>query len=128
MKNLKKSISKILKTTFGKNCKIIFPSTHVVYEGVEKVKKDILEDEDTKPILSYANSKATNEKQLKNSGKTDEIANKISLGKIKKFKDGNTLMTQDWVMEPKKKVKDIIADMNIPNLIIKEFARIKVGE
>ena len=50
-------------------CKIIFPSTHVVYEGIEKIKKDILEDEDTKPILSYANSKATNEKQLKNSGK-----------------------------------------------------------
>ena len=28
-------------------CKIIFPSTHVVYEGVEKVKKNIVEDEDT---------------------------------------------------------------------------------
>jgi len=50
-------------------CKIIFPSTHVVYEGIEKVKKNILEDEDTKPILSYASSKALNEKQLKNSGK-----------------------------------------------------------
>ncbi len=51
------------------NCKIVFPSTHVVYEGIEKIQKDILEDEDTKPVLSYANSKATNEKQLKNSGK-----------------------------------------------------------
>ena len=38
-------------------CKIIFPSTHVVYEGIEKVKNDILEDENTKPILSYAISK-----------------------------------------------------------------------
>ena len=44
-------------------CKIIFPSTHVVYEGIEKVKNDILEEEDTKPILSYASSKAANEKQ-----------------------------------------------------------------
>ena len=50
-------------------CKIIFPSTHVVYEGIEKVKNDILEDENTKPILSYASSKVINEKQLKNSGK-----------------------------------------------------------
>ena len=50
-------------------CKIIFPSSHVVYEGIEKVKNDILEDEHTKPILSYANSKTINEKQLKNSGK-----------------------------------------------------------
>ena len=50
-------------------CKIIFPSTHVVFEGIEKVKKDIVENEEVKPILSYANSKANNEKQLKESGK-----------------------------------------------------------
>ena len=50
-------------------CKIIFPSTHVVYEGIEKVKNNILEDEDLKPILSYSSSKAINEKQLKDSGK-----------------------------------------------------------
>ncbi len=50
-------------------CKIIFPSTHVVYEGIDKVKNDILEDEDTKPILSYSSSKSTNEIQLKKSGK-----------------------------------------------------------
>ena len=37
-------------------------------------------------------------------------------------------MTQNWVMEPKKKVKDIISEMNIPNLKIKEFIRIKIGE
>jgi len=60
-------------------CKIIFPSTHVVYEGVEKVKKNIFEDEDTKPILSYASSKSTNEKQLKNSGKNYII---LRLGSI----------------------------------------------
>ena len=50
-------------------CKIVFPSTHVVYEGIDEVKKDIKEDEETKPILSYSSSKAVNEKQLKNSGK-----------------------------------------------------------
>jgi UDP-glucose 4-epimerase len=53
----------------GNKCKIILPSTHVVYEGIEKVKNNILEDENTKPILSYAHSKVINEKQLKNSGK-----------------------------------------------------------
>ena len=50
-------------------CKIILPSTHVVYEGLEKVKNDILEDEETKPVLAYAKSKAINEEQLKKSGK-----------------------------------------------------------
>ena len=66
--------------------------------------------------------------ELKNSGKTDEIAKKISLGKINKFKEENSLLTQDWVMEPKKKVKDIISEINIPNLKIKEFIRFKIGE
>ena len=51
------------------NCKIIMPSTHVVYEGLSEVKKNILEDETTSPILSYAKSKDYNEKQLKKSGK-----------------------------------------------------------
>ena len=50
-------------------CKIILPSTHVVYEGLEAVKNDILENEETKPILSYAISKDINEKQLKESKK-----------------------------------------------------------
>ena len=50
-------------------CKIIMPSTHVVFEGIEKVKNDILEDEETKPVLSYGKSKDFNERQLKSSGK-----------------------------------------------------------
>ena len=50
-------------------CKIIMPSTHVVFEGIEKVKNDIQEDEITSPVLSYGISKDINEKQLKSSGK-----------------------------------------------------------
>jgi nucleoside-diphosphate-sugar epimerase len=50
-------------------CKIVMPSTHVVYEGISKVKTDILEDEQTNPVLSYGKSKDFNEKQLKDSGK-----------------------------------------------------------
>ena len=50
-------------------CKIIMPSTHVVYEGIEKVKNNILENEKTHPVLVYGKSKDFNEKQLKSSGK-----------------------------------------------------------
>ena len=50
-------------------CKIIFPSTHVVYEGINEVKTDIKEDEETKPVLAYSSSKAINENQIKKSGK-----------------------------------------------------------
>ena len=66
--------------------------------------------------------------ELKNSGKPEEIAKKISIGKINKFKEENALMTQHWVMEPKKKVKDILSEINIKGLKIKEFTRIKIGE
>src|SRR6056300_872482 len=66
--------------------------------------------------------------ELKNSGKPEEIAKKISLGKMSKFKEENALLSQAWVMEPKKKVQDIIKELSIPDLRIKEFVRFKIGE
>ena len=66
--------------------------------------------------------------ELKNSGKPDEIAKKISLGKMNKFKEENSLLTQAWVMEPKKKVKDVLNELAINDLKIKEFSRVKIGE
>ena len=66
--------------------------------------------------------------ELKNSGKPDDIAKKISLGKMNKFKEENSLLTQAWVMEPKKKVKEVLKDLAINDLKIKEFSRIKIGE
>ena len=66
--------------------------------------------------------------ELKNSGKPEDIAKKISLGKMNKFKEENALMTQAWVMEPKKKVQDVLKELAINDLKIKEFSRIKIGE
>ncbi len=65
--------------TISKNCKIIFPSTHVVYEGIDEAKIDIKEEESTKPVLSYSSSKNVNEKQLKESGKNYVI---LRLGSV----------------------------------------------
>ena len=66
--------------------------------------------------------------ELKNSGKPEDIAKKISLGKMNKFKEENSLLTQAWVMEPKKKVQDVLKELSIADLRIKEFYRIKIGE
>ena len=66
--------------------------------------------------------------ELKNLGKPEDIAKKISLGKMNKFKEENALLTQAWVMEPKKKVQDVIKELAINDLKIKEFSRIKIGE
>ena len=66
--------------------------------------------------------------ELKNSGKPEDIAKKISLGKMNKFKEENSLLTQAWVMEPKKKVQDVLKELSVADLKIKEFYRIKIGE
>ena len=66
--------------------------------------------------------------ELKNSGKPAEIAEKITLGKINKFKEENSLLSQAWVMEPKKKVQDIMKDLSVTDLKIKDFYRLKIGE
>ncbi len=66
--------------------------------------------------------------ELKNSGKPEDIAKKISLGKMNKFKEENSLLSQAWVMEPKKKVRDVLKELSIADLKIKEFYRLKIGE
>ena len=66
--------------------------------------------------------------ELKNSGKPEDIAKKISSGKMNKFKEDNSLMTQQWVMEPKKKVRNIIDELGFKDLKIIDFCRIKIGD
>ena len=67
--------------------------------------------------------------ELKNSGKDKNIIEKISLGKINKFIMDNTLLNQEWIIDPKKKVKDIIKEYSQDNKIeIVKFIRFKVGE
>ncbi len=66
--------------------------------------------------------------EVKNSGKPDDIIKKISIGKLNKFKEENSLLNQQWVMEPKKKVKDILKELDIEKISINEFLRIKIGE
>ena len=68
------------------------------------------------------------DEELKNSGKPDNIVEKISLGKLQKYKQENSLMSQIWVMDTKKKVSDILNELNFPALKIKDFFRIKIGD
>ena len=63
--------------------------------------------------------------ELLNSGKQPEIVEKIAKGKINKFISDNTLVNQIWIMDPKKKVSDILKENNIK---IVDFIRYKVGE
>ena len=67
--------------------------------------------------------------EIINSGKPVEIAEKISKGKISKFLNDNSLLNQVWIMDPKKKVSDILQE-NSPDKGIKilDFVKYKVGE
>ena len=69
-------------------CKIIFPSTHVIYEGLKETKKNIKEDEEPCPILSYSSSKAQNEKDIINSGKKYVI---LRLGSVYGYSSTDTM-------------------------------------
>ncbi len=63
--------------------------------------------------------------ELLNSGKPADMVEKIAKGKINKFISDNTLINQVWIMDPKKKVSDILKENNIQ---IVDFIRYKVGE
>ena len=67
--------------------------------------------------------------EIINSGKPKEIAEKISNGKISKFVNDNTLLNQIWIMDPDKKVSDILKENKADkDLKILDFVRYKVGE
>ncbi len=67
--------------------------------------------------------------ELVNSGKTGDIAEKISKGKINKFISENTLLNQAWIIDPQKKISDILKEEKKSNEIkIIDFIRFKVGE
>tara|TARA_X000001036_G_scaffold163109_2_gene154825 strand:- start:5786 stop:6649 length:864 start_codon:yes stop_codon:yes gene_type:complete len=67
--------------------------------------------------------------EIKNSGKPAEMAEKISRGKISKFINDNSLLNQLWIMDPKKKVSDVLKEnSSAKQLKILEFVRYKVGE
>ena len=67
--------------------------------------------------------------ELINSGKKGDMIEKISKGKLNKFVSDNTLLSQAWIMDPKKKVLDVLKENKADKEIkIKQFLRYKVGE
>jgi len=103
--------------SFGKQLAMHIAASNPIALTSDKIEKETIDKE--QDLIK---------EELKNSGKPDEIAKKISLGKLNKFKEENSLMTQNWVMEPKKKVKDVISEMSDKGVNIVEFVRLKIGE
>ena len=102
---------------FGKHLTMHVAASNPIAVNSKDIKKEILDKE--QELVT---------EELKNSGKSEDIAKKISSGKMNKFKEESSLMTQQWVMEPKKKVKDIIQELNLKDLKIVDFYRIKIAD
>ena len=67
--------------------------------------------------------------EITNSGKPADMADKISKGKITKFLNDNSLLNQIWIMDPKKKVLDVLKENSLDKpLKVIDFIRYKVGE
>ena len=103
--------------TFGKQLSMHIAALNPLAINTDDIDPEILKKE--KELIS---------EELKNLGKPEDIVKKISIGKINKFKEENSLINQQWVMEPKKKVKDILKELNLGDIEIKEFYRVKIGE
>ena len=125
-KNIGKIISvvKLKGLTKGKNDEIgnkiamHIAASNPLAINKEGIKKEIIDKE-----LEIIKAEITN------SGKPLEMAEKISKGKIAKFISDNTLLNQIWIMDPKKKVSDILKENKIDNEIqVLDFIRYKVGE
>ena len=128
---LKKNVGKLgvllsIETTKQKNEIEDFGkqlSMHIAASSPLAIDKDGLDEN----ILKKEQEIITEE--LKNSGKDPKIIDKIAKGKLNKFIDDNTLLNQEWIMEPKKKVKDILSQHSQKdNFKIINFVRYKVGE
>ncbi len=102
---------------FGKQLTMHIAAMNPIALNSENISKEIL-DKEAELVAE----------ELKNTGKPDDIVKKISIGKINKFKEESSLISQAWVMEPKKKVKDVMSELSLSDLKINEFYRIKIGE
>jgi|TARA_B110000259_G_scaffold161349_1_gene185365 elongation factor Ts len=115
--SLEVNVSSDIINTFGKQLAMHIAASNPLSLNSDSLDKDLLKKE-LELVME----------ELKSSGKPDDIVQKISIGKMNKFKEENALLSQAWVMEPKKKVQDIINDLNISGLKIKDFCRLKIGE
>ena len=128
---LKKNVGKIgvllsLQTTKTKNELLDFGkqlAMHIAASSPLAIDKEGLDQK----ILQKEKEIIT--EQLKNTGKDSKIVDKIVLGKINKFISENTLLNQEWIMDPKKKVRDILRQAdNKGKIEVLKFVRFKVGE
>jgi elongation factor Ts len=91
--------------------------------------KPLYVSEDQIPQELIDNERKIYETQVVQSGKPKEIANQIIDGKIKKYKEGISLMSQPWIKDPNKTLQDLLNENLVKigeKIIIKNFIRFEI--
>ena len=106
--------------TLAKDVAMHIAASSPISVNIEDVNKSVLDKE--KEIYF---------EQAKNSGKPDNIIEKMIEGRMVKFYKENVLMEQQFVKNPDKTIKDLITE-NVAkfgeNIIVKRFSRFQLGE
>jgi len=129
--SIKKNVGKLgvllsIETTKSKN-EILDFGKHLAMQVAASLPLAIDKESLDQNILEKEKEIITEE--LENSGKDTKIIEKIAIGKLNKFIADNTLLNQEWIMDSKKKVKDVLQEAAGKDKIeIKKFVRFKVGE
>ncbi|MFL5577582.1 MAG: translation elongation factor Ts [Gemmatimonadaceae bacterium] len=88
-------------------------------------------DKDAVPADKVEKERRIFEEQVRQSGKPENMIDKIVTGKIEAYYKDVALLHQAWVREPKKTIGDLIKETSSKvgeNIVVKRFVRFQMGE
>ena len=116
MVNLKSTINNEVVNELGKKIAMHIAATNPLSISIEDIPSDILERE--RNILI---------EEARESGKPEEIIEKMIEGRLKKFYQESVLLEQTYVIDGESKVADVLNSLDSPVEII-DFVRYELGE
>ncbi len=102
--------------------------SHEVCMQIAAMKPLYLKEEDI-PEEILSGEKKIYQEQFKDSGKPQKIINNIIEGKLKKYREEISLLSQPWIKDDTKTIKDLIAEYIAKtgeNIEIKKFTRYEI--
>ena len=116
MVNLKSTVNNEMVNELGKKIAMHIAATNPLSISIEDIPSDILERE--RNILI---------EEARESGKPEEIIEKMIEGRLKKFYQESVLLEQTYVIDGESRVADVLNSLDSPVEII-DFVRYELGE
>ena len=100
----------------GKKIAMHIAATNPVSIYINEIPEEILKRE--KKVLS---------EEARSSGKPEDIVEKITEGRLRKFYEENVLLEQTFIIDGESKIESVLNSLDSP-VVIKEFVRMELGE